>query len=105
MMRIEDKRKFVLVVKNTYGTPIIYIDNGEKVEQLPVSEYSSDETTDVFWIPEGTVFKTVVRGGSFTFSLYKNGVAVSLDNPVAVEGLEIIGGFTAGDCVLMKIEG
>lgn len=104
MTRILDKRKFALVVKNTYGNPTVYIDNGEKEKSLPISAYTADETTDIFWIPEGTVLKAVT-GGSLSFSLYKNGVAVDLTNPTSANGLNWFGGFTAGDCVLMKFEG
>lgn len=105
MTRVLDKRKFALVVKNTYGNLTVYVDNGEKEAILPTSEYVSDETTDIFWIPEGTVIKAVTIGGSFSFSLYKNGVAVDLTNPTSANGLNWFGGFTAGDCVLMKFEG
>ena len=104
MKRVLDKRKFALVVKNTYGNLNVYADNGEKEARLPTSNYTADETTDIFWIPEGTVLKTVT-GGSLSFSLYKNGVAVDLASQTKANGLSWFGGFTAGDCVLMEFEG
>ena len=103
-MTIRDKRKFALVVKNTYGDLTVYADNGEKEAILPTSKYTSDETTDVFWIPEGTVIKSTT-GGSMSVSIYKNGVAVDLANQIRANGLSWFGGFTAGDCVLMTFQG
>ena len=105
MTRIVDKRKFILVIKNSYGALNVAVDNGEKEEILPTSIYGADETTDVFWISEGTVIKTVTTGGSFSFSLYKNGVAVPTENVPVVNGDSVLGGFTAGDSLLMKFEG
>lgn len=104
MTRILDKRKFALVVKNNYGPVAVYTDNGEKEEKLPVSEYAGDEKTEVFWIPEGTLLKAIT-GGSLSFTLYKNGIAVDLTNTIHANDLDWFGGFTAGDCVLMKFEG
>ena len=103
-MTIRDKRKFALIVKNTYGDPTVRIDNGEKEQPLPISTYTSDETTDIFWIPEGTVIKADT-GGSMSVSIYKNGVAVDLTNQAKANGLSWFGGFTAGDCVLMNFQG